>query len=119
MLTNLQLAQKFGRKKWDGPIPILTREALARELNVSTRTLRRWEQKGIINKPFNALQGSGRGNHAVYKDPMEGIVSILVRKDDVFIRYVKGRIRWRKRRFDYVETKIVYDYEEDTEEEKE
>ena len=107
IMSNLELARKFGRDKWDGPIQVLTRKDLAKQLNVSERTLRRWEKRGIINKPFNALQGAGRGNLAIYKDPMEGIRSVLTKGDNVYIRYADGRLRWRKRRT-VVEESIVY-----------
>lgn len=115
MLTNVELARKFNRSYWDGPISVLTRKALAKELNVSERTLRRWEQKGIIKRPFNCMQGAGRGNKAVYKDPMEGIVSILTNDTGVFIRYKNGRLRWRKRRSQIVEEDNFKDKEENHE----
>lgn len=107
ILSNLELARLFKRDKWSGPIEVLTRKDLAKELGVSTRTLRRWEQRGIISKPFNALQGAGKGNHAVYRDPMIGMKTILTKGNDVYIRYVNGSLRWRKRK-SKVKEKVTY-----------
>lgn len=105
VLSNIDLAKKFNRSKWDGPIEVLTRKTLASQLGVSQRTLRRWEQKGVIESPFNCVQGAGRGNHAIYKNPYEGIITILTTGDDTYIRYINGKIRWRKRRSDIGEIK--------------
>lgn len=108
-LNREELAALFGKEEWDGPITLLTRVVLAKQLGVSERTLRRWEQQGIINRPLNAIQGAGRGNLAVYRDPLEGVVQILSKGNDVYIKYINGKIRWRKRRPKIKETKTIGD----------
>lgn len=96
--TRNDLAKIFSQDEWTEPIHVLTRAQLAKELGVTQRTLKRWEEAGILNKPINGVRGAGRGNFAIYTNPLEGIISILTKDDDIYMMYVNGRIRWRKRR---------------------